>query len=494
LTSLLAAAVTIVLGLFTTPLLVHWLGDARFGACRVLLEYSGYLAVLELGLGGALSALLVRAVNGGDSTAVRRVLVAGVRLYAIVVAVMLAVGALATPLLRFLGVPPELSGDLQLGWLLCLLGMTLLPLSPFRTLLEAEQRGYWNNLLLLTQLVLTTLLSVLLAWVGWGIAGQMLAPLLAQLPVLLLLTGMALSCYPGLLGHIFYGPADPTTRADLHRLNGPTLAFTLCGRISLFSDNIILSVVAGPAVVTILFATQRLATLFQAQLQTIGSAVWAGLAQLHVRGEKETFNNRLIELSGLIALLGAACLVPVVAFNGFFVRLWLGPERYAGELTTVLAAANAGLVSLLTLWGWCFASTGRVRLLLAPALVNAAINLAASIAGAWLLGPAGPLLGTFVSYTGVTLWWMALLLRREFGTPLRRLTVAVARPVLLALPCVLALRAVAEAAPPTGWLSLAVAGAGSALGYLALSWFLVLSREERRQWLDRVRAFRTVEG
>ena len=80
---------------------------------------------------------------------------------------------------------------------------------------------------------------------------------------------------------------------------------------------------AGPALVTTLFATQRLAALCQGQVQAVGNATWAGLAQLHARGETETFNRRVVELSRLIVLLSAACLVPVLigsAGNG--VKLW----------------------------------------------------------------------------------------------------------------------------------------------------------------------------
>jgi O-antigen/teichoic acid export membrane protein len=490
LTSLLAAAVMMALGLFTTPLLVRWLGDERFGACRVLLEYGGYLSVLELGVGGAMTALLARGVNAADDGAVRRTLIVGVRVYAVLVLVMLGVGLAAVPLLGFLGIPAGLLGDLRLGWMLALLGAALLPLSPFRTLVEAEQRGYWTNLLTLFQLVLTTLLAVAFAWAGWGMAGQMAAAVAGQLPVLALLTVSGLRRYPGLLGGVVRGQADRSAWKEFRRLNLATLVFNLCGRVSLLTDNIVLSVVAGPALVTSLFATQRLAFLFQGQLQAVGSATWAGLAQLHARGETETFNRRLAELSRLVALLAAALLVPVAAFNGRFVELWLGAERYGGDLTTFLAVANAGLLALLSLWGWCFTSTGRVRMLLPVNVVGAAVNLTVSVVAAYLLGTAGPLLGTFVGFVGVTLWWVARLLRREFGVSLRRLAAAVVGPLLLAVPCFFALRALATALPPFGWLSLAAVGAGSALGYLALSWFLVLPREERCQWLDRVRLFR----
>jgi hypothetical protein len=98
------------------------------------------------------------------------------------------------------------------------------------------------------------------------------------------------------------------------------------------------------------------------------------------------------------------------------------------------------------------------------------------------------LLGTFISYAGVTVWWTASLLHHEFGTPLKSLASAVFRPLLLAVPYAFGLRLLTTTFPPTSWLMLAVWGSGSVLGFLALSWCLVLTRAERQLWVHRVKS------
>ena len=52
-TILLFTLVTTVTGLFATPWLIRWLGEG-VRRVRVLVEYAGYLAMLDLGLGRAL--------------------------------------------------------------------------------------------------------------------------------------------------------------------------------------------------------------------------------------------------------------------------------------------------------------------------------------------------------------------------------------------------------------------------------------------------------
>ena len=83
-TALLFTATTAVTGLAVTPAVVRWLGDERYGACRMIADYFGYLALLELGLGGALGPLLARAAGRGDEDALRGTFAAGLRTYAAV--------------------------------------------------------------------------------------------------------------------------------------------------------------------------------------------------------------------------------------------------------------------------------------------------------------------------------------------------------------------------------------------------------------------------
>ena len=102
------------------------------------------------------------------------------------------------------------------------------------------------------------------------------------------------------------------------------------------------------------FLTQRLAQLAQAQLQALGSATWAGMAQLHAQGEHALFRARLVELTRLTVVLGASVLVPIVVYNPRFVAMWVGPVQFAGMTLTSISALNALLLSVTALWGLCY--------------------------------------------------------------------------------------------------------------------------------------------
>ncbi|MBX6314844.1 MAG: lipopolysaccharide biosynthesis protein, partial [Isosphaeraceae bacterium] len=487
-TTLLFTATTLVTGLAITPWIVDGLGDTRYGAYRTLAECLGHFALLELGLGGALGPLLARAAGRDDAHALRATLAAGVRAYGGVALICVAVGlALAPWIDRLIPVGPAYVADLRRAWLIGVVGFLPLTLSPFRALVESRQRGYRVNLLLTAQAVVVAVLALLLARQGWGITGQSLAIVLGTGLVALVLASEGLRQHPGVVIAARRRP-DPEAWAALWSLSPPTLLMNACGRLGLLTDYLIVSLILEPAVVTPLYLTQRLAVLAQGQLQAVGNAAWAGLAELHARGQHEAFARRLVELTHLVAVLGVAALAPIVAYNRHFVLRWVGREMAGGDMIILVAALNALFQGVLSLWGWCFSGTTLIRRILAPTIAWSLINLAASVTLTWRLGPIGPLLGTTTSFVAAGLWGYAWELRRTFGVPLRSLAAAVLGPLAWGTPYAAGLWWLARTHRPWGYLGLAFEMGLAALGFLALAWAVVLGPDERALWRFRLAA------
>ncbi len=487
-TSLIQFLLSLLVGFVATPFLIELLGEERFGASRVLIEYSGYLVIIERGISGALAALLVKAVASEEENLIRQTLVAGFRSLALIAGAMIVIGLPATFLIvELVPVAPELKGDLATGWLATLFAVALFPFLPFRTLIETEQRGYLVSLLMILQTCLIPALAITFAYLGFGITGQMLAIVLGFAPVTLILFFIASRKHSGITKALFVDRENPDLRKQLWKLNGPTLTFTLIFRLSVLSDFIILSAIMGPVLVTMVFVTIRLSTIVQSQLQAINSATWAGLSQLQAKKEYEKFNRRLIELTGLIIIFGIGVLVPIIVYNKQFIKLWVGEDKYSGELVTLFGAANALLLSLFNLWNWRFTSTGRVAMILPPAYVSTGVNLIASLVLTWYLGAIGPLLGTFFGLGGIYLCWLAFLLKREFGTSLRSLAGAVFKPCVLGIPYIAALLYFAEYYPPASWSELILYSGLSVLCFLFVSWFMLIDYSQRQDWMFRVK-------
>lgn len=479
---------TIAIAFVTTPLLLRFLGAERFGATRAAADWFGHLTILELGLGGALAPLLALALGQGDEERVRRTLAAGVRAFVTVALVAAAAGLVITLFIgRLVPVAPELLRDLRIACLIGTAGLLLYPLAPFRQLADASQRGYAIHRTAFAQSLVTTLLAVALAFHGLGITGQFVALVAGQVVFAWVITRDGLARHRGVLAESFAVPVDPEARAAIRKLNVPSLLFDLSSRAGLLTDNIVIALILGPAAVVPLFLTQRLPQLAQAQLQGVGNASWAALGELHALGRHDVFNARLVELTRLVAALSLAALVPIAAYNHAFVNLWVGSEHFGGSAVTALAAVNAFMLALVSLWGWCFSGTGRIAALVPIMMISSALNLALSVAGAYAIGLPGPLLGTAIAIAGTTLWYLPAQLHRDFGTPLGGLVRAVAMPLAWAALPALGIWWLARTSPPSSWPALAVETAAAGALMLAIWWFFELGAGERAHYAGRLK-------
>ncbi|MBD1847248.1 lipopolysaccharide biosynthesis protein [Cyanobacteria bacterium FACHB-63] len=483
--SLLLQVITLSIGIISTPLLLKWLGNDRFGAFRSANDWLGHLKLLELGLGGSLMPMIAIALGQGDQAKVRLTLSVGIRAYFKVACLMLG-GAivLGCVILRLVPTQAALTQELQLGYWLNLLSLIWLPLTPFRLLTDAAQRSDLVNLVFIVQSLIITGLSLHLAQVGGGIPGQFLAVLTGTAIASILLSWRGICRYPDTFSMALRPPrpADHAIQQQVRQLSVPTLLFNVSGQISFLTDNMIIAYFLGSASVVPFLLTQRLSALAQAQVQVMGNATWAALADLYADQQLAAFNAKIIYLTKLVVIVGLTLTIPIALYNPQFVQLWVGAEQFAGWQVNVLAAINAVLLGVLSLWGWCFSGTGNIAKFLPIALTGASVNLAVSLLATPVIKMSGPLLGTSVAFITVYIWWTPWLMKQVFGTPLRALVNAIARPLLIAAFYVPGAIWFAQTYPPSGWLTLALSMLTIALIFLGIAWLFLLSREERSQW------------
>lgn len=474
-------------GLIATPLLLRWLGDERLGAYRASLDWAGYLLLLDFGLSGALLPMFARAVAKDDSKSIRAVFWIGVRAYVKVsLSIVICGCVLGYFLPSLVHVSPELVRDVRRGFWIGQLGALVLPLAPFWCLALSSQRGYVSNALLAFQTLTATALFLYLAHLGWGITGQFVAMVIASFFFHILIA------IDGLRRYRLFSPrpsADELSenRRELRKLNMPTLIVNVCTRVGLLTDNIVIAFFLGSPMVVPFFITQRLATLAQSQIQSVGSASWAGMAELHVTGQRATFSRLTCELSTLVMIIGLASLVPIVAYNHQFIARWVGGARFAGEVVSALAAINVLLIALLSTWSTMLAGTGHMPRLVRLNIVSATINIAVSVVATWKWGLVGPLIGTLAAVSTTSIWWLPLLLREVYEISVRELFRAVAVPLAWAAPYAAVLGWWSHTHTARGWMMLCTEMALAAIFFLLLAWFLIFDEGQRRSWMGRVR-------
>ena len=470
-----------------TPVLIRWLGAETLGAVRTIQSWIGYLALAEFGFFGTLLAMFADAMGRGDATREEQIYAHGLRRYLGVVAISVTIGGIGVAVAPLLiPVLPDAVSDLRWGFAFGILPLVFQVFMVARANAEAAQRSYVVQAAMAAQTLLNYPLTLAAAYLQTGMAGQMAALVPGVLLFYFILMLDSHKRHPGMLRRSLTLAVPLDVKKGFASLNLPQFGLNVCNRINFFTDNIIVSLALGPAMVLPLVLTQRLMGVVHQQVLAVGSASWSGLAELQARGERDVFNDRLVELTKIIIILGGGAVATVFAYNQAFLDLWVGGSFYSGDLITGLSGLNAMLMGTMSLWSWAFVGAGRARVMLPMTAIEAVINLALSI---WLvnkIGLAGPVVATATALVGVQMIWLPLQMKREFGTSRRQIAWAVASGFGATLAYAAALRTWTKTHPPTGWIHLGFEMALASALFLGLAYALLLNAKEKRLITERL--------
>jgi len=418
--SLSRNAVGLLLGLFATPMILKALGEEKFGAFRVLIDWVSQLGLLEFGLFSALLPIFVQASKENPQFTPRTVVKQAFRKYSWVI-VFQSIGFLVLFLFLDTLIPVSSASKNDLASGALVLGTTLfLAYSQiYRGYLDSTQRGYIVSSAMTLQNIIYIVLAIFLALKGFGILGQAVAYAFSiALSFIILFT----KSIGEIRGFQYREGAKAHFETELKTQRAANFATQICGRLSFLMDNIVVSAFLGAKSVTAFYLTQRLLQIAMQQLQQLGNSTWPALSELFHKGDMEKFRTRVIEVTEFIAFAAGVLLSTLAFVNPSFVALWTGSETFAGIFLSNVVVLNTGLFSLISFWLWCFSGVGKVSKALKTLYLQTAVNLAVSLPVCYFYGMEGPALGTLVSLSLVTVPGFTLLLNKEFGISKRQLT------------------------------------------------------------------------
>ncbi len=124
--------------------------------------------------------------------------------------------------------------------------------------------------------------------------------------------------------------------------------FTSIGlRIQTHSNQFLVGVMLGGKEAAIYGITAQAFITIRLFLGQIGFALRPSLAHLHGSGNPDRFKAIFIRMLQAYAIVGVMGMAGFLAFNRPFISLWLGLDKYGGDLLTILLA-GLGLIGALT--------------------------------------------------------------------------------------------------------------------------------------------------
>ncbi len=472
-----------------SPVVVHALGNLRYGAWELALGVIGYMGLLDLGLSPAIVRHVALAMGRDDTRQVARVFWTGLVVYA-GLGLLAGAGTLALALRPSLLFGNLVSGVPEARLLLALLALDLVVRFP-GTAIVALWNGIQRHVVVNSADALLFVLQGALTL--WIVPRTSSSPLLALAWIVVgitvmryvLLAALLAFLHGGLVGRASLG--EPTALLPLLAFGGKSLLLRGATVLNRELVPIVIAHAVGLSSVVFFAIPGRLFDYARQLAYAIGGPLTAWFAHALGRGDREQLLRNWLRsarpLQGF--LLGSAV---TLAFLGEpFLARWMGTE-ISGRGAVVVRWFSLGLA---------FEALGvnAVRLLTASArhgraaLVQGGTGLVAVVLS-WVFGSRHGLVGIVVPLVLLQVVRQGILLAmagRELGLhPWRyagRTALVFALPVALAA---IALRGLALAVPPSGYPALALHGAVAVIAFL-LGCLPV--RELRASLLD---IFRTV--
>ena len=383
-----AFAVGLAISFFLAPYLILGLGDARYGVWCVVESILAYFTLFDLGIASCLVRFVAKYHATDERTELNKVVSACLAIFSAAAVGALILGSIVVPFIgpgleRNLGEP----GDVPAFMLLMLANLALsLPLSVFPTILDGLQRFGSKSLVRLAFLALRVSGIVYVMETRPGLLPLAVVYTVVNLLEQAAMAGLAFRFLPGL--RVSKKLID---RETLHRVKGYSIdAFLamLAGRITVQTGAIVVGGFLGVASAAHYALASRLVELAKNLLRSATTTLTPAVSEREAKGDLEGVRRVLLDGTRWVLYLVLPIHLGMLFFGGPFLARWVGGPQYAEWCYPTMAILSATLtigvaqsVAARILYG-----LGMLRLFARLALVEAALNLALSLA---LVGPMG---------------------------------------------------------------------------------------------------------
>jgi O-antigen/teichoic acid export membrane protein len=393
-----AYAVSLAVGFLISPLLVHKLGDTAYGIWALSLQLGAYLSVLDLGVRIALTRYITHYHAKNEMDRVHEAFTVGLTALGVIGILSLLVTIV---LVHFLPSIVQVPTGMQsvARWTLLLVGIQValsFPGAIFAGMLAALSRYDLLNATVITISIAKALLIWLLLTNGHGLVAVAVAWLVTACATYILQFALASRLYGGFRYHLKSEQIKSTLKS---LLNFGFFAFLLgiSGRLVLWSDNVVVGIILGPAVVTFYAIAGNLIDYLQGILSSSLSVLVPLATSYDALSEEEKLQSLFSRGSRFLLLLFLPAIIAVVVLGPGFISLWMG-ARYvniSGKVLILLAiplvfAPMRGAAQQI-LYG-----SNRHKFSSFISLGEAFTNLALSIILAYRIGAVGVAWGTLI--------------------------------------------------------------------------------------------------
>ena len=410
----------VVLTIGATPYIVHRLDVNVYGLFTLLLAFTAYFAMLDLGFGYATTKYVAEYRARGDVDAVQKIASTSLTAY-LVLALAGGLGLAAiSPLLihHVLSVPAHLQGLAQTAFLVASLGFSLtMILQAFQAFPNALQR-----------MELTTRRTIAFATASTGGIVGVLAlghGLLAVLVVQVGVNALAVAAFyvlaRRLLPEIRLRPGfDRATFRMLARFSLLKFANNVSTNTVMQIDKVLVGALVSLGAVGFYFVPLQLAQRLTTVVGAVAVAFLPAASALHGRADREHLVELYLRATKVVAVLGLPIAALLVVFAHPILQFWIDPQfADKGALTLQLLAAGYGINIFSTIPAITSDSLGRPGVTTSFSVVSACLNVGLSLLLIPRFGIVGAALAILINSATLVPYFLWYVHRRVLDLPIR---------------------------------------------------------------------------
>ncbi len=474
-------AVSIAIGFFMLPFMVHRLGDSLYGIWTLVVSLVGYGNLLDFGVRSSIVKYVSQYHAADDRERLRSLFSTTLALYSAIGLLVLALVAVTAVFLpQLFTIPAEISSEARFVLLIVGLNLALkFPGGVFEGFVTGLQRYEVANAISIGFSLLRTALTVimllnsqkLLALAAVGLASE-----------LLMMVTMAVACHRGLPWlSLDRRAVNPTILGKIYGYGLWSAVIALGTRVLYDSDSILIGLFLPTLAITRFAVANNLVRYLRQLAYGFGNVFSPAASSLEASSEGDRLRNLLTfgTRYALAVILPAAALFTLLGRE--FLTLWMGP-RFATESGTVLIILTLSQTVAMAQFpaGAVLYGLNRHRYLAFVLLGEAALKVAISVALLPSYGILGAAWGTAVPEVLASMLFVPLLVTRFAGISIGHYLRQAFLPAFASIVPAAALIVAAKAAlPPVSWLTLIAEVAAALVVYCIVAARLCLDRPQR---------------
>ena len=439
--SWLGLATTLVVGFLLTPFILHRLGNTALGLWVLITAFTGYYGMLDLGIRNAIVQYVARYQATDEAGELAKVVSTGFFTYGCVALLATAITLVAAANLQsWFKLAPDDRTTAHALLLIVGIGTAIgMPITVFTGVLEGLQKFAFIGTIQTFAVVLRAGLIVAGLTAGHGIVFVGGATVAVNLATSLVLMGAAFRICPPKLLH--WNCVSRTTLSALAGFGVVTFWITIAQVLRFQLDSMVVAAFISVPAVTFFAAGGKLASYTMDVVQTMAQVFTPMSSAFHATGSFDGLRRVLVVGNRYCAFVAFPLAAVLLTIGPRLIQAWLGAPYVSSQ--SVLAI----LIVPTTLW-MAQATSPKVlygmrrhKTLAVVLVIEAAANLALSVALARPYGINGVAMGTAIPLFCTSVFFLPIHLCRELQLRLRDFVFeCFAYPLLLTVPLALVLR------------------------------------------------------